>query len=420
MEAMVRSALVRLAVVVLAIVGCGCSSHPTSSIIGCLIPPPKVVPKILQFGNSPADWESIPAAQSAANMVVGPDKGIWFDETGFVGRLDLATATIQTFAVSDLDGPYRITVGPDGAIWTCGTEIERVTTSGQVTNFPTAVECGGIAGGPDGFVYFSDLADTAIGKIASDGTITEIKTPESPIAVAIGSDGNIWFTEHDGRKGYSAIAKVDPAFTNITEYKDDDKTSFGGQTLVLGSDGRLYSETSTANLRAISTDGTLQVYKENGSVIQVASASGNNIWFEQLVSQTQNLVTSGWFNVRTHQVGSIDLTNAPCTDGGISPHVGPDMNVYSAGCSSINVFIRRILTVSPASATLAVGQTASFTISETGCSCSWTVKSEKKSVATVTQPQGGQFSVTAVKPGSATVTVADHKLNSFRVAITVQ
>jgi virginiamycin B lyase len=54
--------------------------------------------------------------------------------------------------------------------------------------------------GPDGNVWFTELAGNRIGSITPGGTITEYATPASPYGITAGPDGNIWFTEPSAGK----------------------------------------------------------------------------------------------------------------------------------------------------------------------------------------------------------------------------
>ncbi|MEU7038521.1 hypothetical protein ABZ958_33310 [Streptomyces sp. NPDC046237] len=61
-------------------------------------------------------------------------------------------------------------------------------------------ECGpfGIATGDDGALWFTETAADRIGRISTSGEITEFPLPDRagrPHAIAPGADGALWFTE---------------------------------------------------------------------------------------------------------------------------------------------------------------------------------------------------------------------------------
>ena len=108
---------------------------------------------------------------------------------------------------------WGIAVGPDGNIWF--TDIDTVGTVGSfnpTTNAtayfsaPTAYsETWGITAGPDGNVWFTEQPNTnegTVGKIAqvnlTTDAITEYTIPYAsadPTAITPGPDGNLWFTD---------------------------------------------------------------------------------------------------------------------------------------------------------------------------------------------------------------------------------
>src|SRR4029079_18935221 len=78
--------------------------------------------------------------------------------------------------------PLEITVGPDGNLWfseTAEPGIGRITTAGQITDFPLAggMVPVGIAAGPDGNIWFAGAL--AIGHITPEGTGPDMLTPPS-------------------------------------------------------------------------------------------------------------------------------------------------------------------------------------------------------------------------------------------------
>ena len=65
------------------------------------------------------------------------------------------------------DGPYAITVGPDGALWfnvPCGT-VARITTAGVITEYPVGAGPAGITAGPDGALWFAVPYNNSISRL---------------------------------------------------------------------------------------------------------------------------------------------------------------------------------------------------------------------------------------------------------------
>src|SRR6266516_4026608 len=74
--------------------------------------------------------------------------------------------------------------------------------SGKIREFPitTAINSQpvGITAGPDGNLWFTEIASNNIGRISTAGVITEFAVPtanSAPALIMAGPDGNLWFTE---------------------------------------------------------------------------------------------------------------------------------------------------------------------------------------------------------------------------------
>jgi len=69
----------------------------------------------------------------------------------------------------------------------------------------------GIASGADGYLWFTDAAGNAIGRITTTGTISEfaLPTPQSlPVNIAYASGGTLWFTEQGMNDQTGKIGKL--------------------------------------------------------------------------------------------------------------------------------------------------------------------------------------------------------------------
>jgi streptogramin lyase len=180
------------------------------------------------------------------SVTAGPDGRLWFLENTprpdpdagapapFGGNVVGAMTTSGVFSAYPVVQPAEaavvqasalpITAGPDGALWFLeakstdsaavrpGCYIGRISTSGQVTDFPlpTGV-CTGfgaapqIISGPGGNLWFTinnTLAQNYVGVVSTTGMITLFALPwnashNSPFVVtgiAAGPDGNVWLT----------------------------------------------------------------------------------------------------------------------------------------------------------------------------------------------------------------------------------
>ncbi len=154
--------------------------------------------------------------------------------------------------------PQGIAAGPDGALWFTelnGNRIGRITTAGAITEFsiPTAHSRPiDIAAGPDGALWFTEGAANKIGRITTAGAITEfsLPTPGSQLeGIAAGPDGALWFTEQGGNK----IGRITTAGA-IIEFSIPTGSSFP-HGITAGPDGALWFIEETANkIGRITTD----------------------------------------------------------------------------------------------------------------------------------------------------------------------
>src|SRR5208282_623679 len=120
-------------------------------------------------------------------------------------------AAAQTFTEFPIPTAYSgtegITTGPDGALWfteVAGNKIGRITTAGVVTEFPIPTANSypfGITAGPDGALWFTEANAAKIGRITTDGGIAEFSSPywpsnSNPLGITngpVGTEASVWF-----------------------------------------------------------------------------------------------------------------------------------------------------------------------------------------------------------------------------------
>ena len=95
--------------------------------------------------------------------------------------------------------PWDITLGPDGNMWfteLAGRNIGKITRNGTVTEYPVPGEYGiaGITAGPSDRMWFTENDSSLIGSITLNGVVGQrYPTSPYPFGVTNGPDGNIWF-----------------------------------------------------------------------------------------------------------------------------------------------------------------------------------------------------------------------------------
>jgi streptogramin lyase len=210
--------------------------------------------------------EGITAGAGPVGITAGPDGNLWFTEAfkvfnvgviGQIGQITPAGVVTEfkggiTAGPFDLAGLYGIAAGPDGNLWfteVATDKIGRITPAGVVTEFNLTAGSGAqdITAGADGNLWFTERFASRIGRITTSGIVTEfsvgITGNSSPFDITAGPDGNLWFTEQDG----GMIAQITPLGV-VTEFPPPANAAVGPQQgLTTGPDGNLwYADSSNS------------------------------------------------------------------------------------------------------------------------------------------------------------------------------
>ncbi|KWT92182.1 virginiamycin B lyase family protein [Candidatus Magnetominusculus xianensis] len=194
-------------------------------------------------------------------ITAGPDGNMWFTESGAsrIGKIT-PTGVITEYNLPTTGlWPNGITLGPDGNLWfteSYGNKIGKITPTGTVTEFSSTksgniddyqIAAGsyptGITLGPDGNLWFTEMAANKIGKMTTSGIITEYDLPQGgyPWGITAGPDGNLWFVESGGdntQPGGNNIGRITTAGV-ITEYPIPTAQSWP-TNIALGPDNNLW------------------------------------------------------------------------------------------------------------------------------------------------------------------------------------
>lgn len=412
-----RFELQKSVVIILALAclsGCGLNSMSSVS-----SEPTLAQPRVVQTGRSPTNWETFntPASGSfRGHSTVGPDRQIWMSSGGNVYRFHVTSGQVDIFSGIDTNFGV-ITTGPDDNIWTCGADqLTKITVQGVETVYPVSErQCTSIAVGSDGALWY-DASGGVIRRFTVDGSYSDITLPRPEFAadVIAGNDGNIWFTEYGNHRfgGYEAIANLDINSHVITEFRKTLPNHNDHFDLLFeDSNGSFYASDDFDDIWRLKPDGTWSKFSI-GLGPPLKPGDPRRLYFAGATD------ASTW-SFSSHKVTTLGLP--PDTSGfpAYAALIGPDLNYWFWSGATASVYINRVLSVAPASATISVGQSQPFAITETKCNCVWSAESSNPSIATVSGVSGGRFTVTAVDSGSATVTVADKKQNTFPVLITV-
>ncbi len=207
-----------------------------------------------------------------------------------------AQPQIFEFSVPTLSAhPAGIALGPDGNVWfteMLGNKIGRIEPSGTIREFdvPTPSSSpNGICAGPDDRLWFTEIGAGQVGRVSVAGSITEFNIAAPAVnGITAGPDGNIWFTE------YSNIGRISPLGENLLEFavsSDLNPVSFGSDGLasvglagiVSGRDGNIWASDTRGRICRVTVAGAVTPFypstEQSGPVGIASHPVSGLIWF---------------------------------------------------------------------------------------------------------------------------------------------
>ena len=218
--------------------------------------------------------------------------------------------------------------GPDGALWFTARkgdtgQIGRLTTSGSLSWFDGLTgPAGDITSGPDGRLWFTEPNANKIGAITTDGVATEYSTGLTPRAgpshITAGPDGRLWFTEYAA----GMIGAITTAGA-ITEYPLANSDSEPYEITAGPYDQLWFTEQRGQAIGRITTGGTIterlanQQYPHYAPLGAIARV-GSTLWVANNYSDeigrfdiTDHLPFVEWFGPVLNSDGIRDITAGP-------------------------------------------------------------------------------------------------------------
>lgn len=264
------------------------SPETTAAIRGQLVTAARLKGRVL--AGRATDANRIAAAVRGALAAEGKAAGLLGDAPGptAISELPIPVAVF---------GAFDIALGPDGrSIWVSGPDGSRLVrypsldpgTTPTVVRLPPGSGPRGLAFGPDGALYVAEsgtnIGGNAIARLAPDGTLKQFFLPAgagSPWGVAAGPDGKIWFTEVSSGK----VGRLDPATGDIVEFPLPTPSS-QPQGIVLGADGGLWGTEAAGNrIFRITVDGHATEYPiptPNSVPVAIAPGRYGYLWASEL------------------------------------------------------------------------------------------------------------------------------------------
>ena len=241
-------------------------------------------PSVGLASSDPSHLAATPPTASSPNTFVMtrpaiPNAGVSLQLTAS------ATPLASSGGTSPVDSSFSVTF--NGAI--CGVLTEFA--------IPTAASYpAGIASGPDGELWFTELGTSKIGRISTDGTIAEkatVTAASGPVGITAGPDGNLWFTECIANK----IGRINTAGMTVTEFSSSLTPSSEPEYITAGPDGALwFTETAGNNIGRITTLGAISEFSiptTASGAVGIATGADGALWFTECAANKLGRVTTG-------------------------------------------------------------------------------------------------------------------------------
>lgn len=262
-------------------------------------------------------------------IVSGPQGALWFTEfyKDKIGRIT-TSGQITEFPLPDDNDIEGIAAGPDGNVWFTepgASKIGRMTPGGQVTAFPINgpnPSPRGITAGPDGNIWYAEFYDSYIGRVTPSGTITRFQIPGAssfPWDITTGPDGDLWFTE----SATNQIGRFDPRTQQFKPSLNVPTGSSNPWGILLAPDRRIWFTERTGDKLAVVANSKILEFAipQAGSYPEKIAAAAGKLWFTEM--QTGNV---GQFNPKTGKFGRIISLSSGSIPIGMA--TGPDKNVW--------------------------------------------------------------------------------------------
>lgn len=215
------------------------------------------------------------------------DHSIWFTaygdivEGGLIAHITSAGKVTEYDIVDNpFEGPRGVAEGPSGEVWFTDlgdpAKIGRISPQGVESYYPAGEGYLGldqIARGGDGNMWFTVEYEPEIGRINSEGIVKYFPIAAPAAGLALGSEGDMWFTE----PGAKTIGRI-----STTGVVTEIAVPSVGESIVLGADGNLwYAEPTGHGIGRITPGDAVTIFAPlpEGFGESLAVGDQNDIWF---------------------------------------------------------------------------------------------------------------------------------------------
>ena len=202
--------------------------------------------------------------------------------------------SITSFGGTEVNRPQGIAGGPDGALWFANSEgnsIGRITPGGVVSIFKDAsirypFE---ITAGPDGALWFTNNRGDSIGRITTGGVVTSYSDPSIhwPEGITAGPDGALWFTNNAPAGSIGRIT-TSGEVTNFTDTRINYPMG-----ITAGPDGALwFTNSGNYSIGRITTGGAVSIYTADpgASPCGITAGPDGALWFTSVGNTSANSI----------------------------------------------------------------------------------------------------------------------------------
>lgn len=412
-----------------------------------------VMPNIFQKKQPPTPLIQLPVPIAPGSIGVGPvfldNRSVLFAATGAdASGVGVASndGTLKFTPVETGAGRHvfeDLTVGADANLWISAvgpsSAIARVTPGGTLTEFPVSGIPGSIIRGPDSRAWFTDNVTSGdsttvsyVGAIDVSGNITYYKIPGSYKARSIiypnyGTNRLMWLTASSpaGQSNGGVVDTVD-ASGNFAQVYVVPAGSYP-DAMALNNGAVWFTEHPSSHsmnsgaIVELTLSGTSMTFAT--PVIPLAlTGDPNGMWFTACA--TSSCPQGSWLIDFLKPNGHVSTAFTANSVAGLNQIVlGIDGNLWAGDrAADVDIFVRHLVSVSPTTLTMTVGQTQYVTGTLTPPNESLHASSTNNNVATISiYPNGNQFTVTATGTGHCYLYIrTSNNYNYARVSATVQ
>jgi virginiamycin B lyase len=292
-------------------------------------------------------------------ITVGPDGALWFcEENGNkIARLHPSNPSVITeYPIpTGSTTPQELVTGPDGALWftefganppKIGRIVPALTQPGTSNGFteyqlPSASSPDGITVGADNALWFTEAGTARIGRITTDNppviSHVDLPTGSGPADITSGPDGRLWFTEISVNK----IGSITTTGGSASLIERDIPTAGSDPSGITSSAGAIwFTETLGNRIGRSSTSGDITEFgPTGGGASAIAFGPDSALWFTETDANKIGRMTTGGsfteFTVPTPGSGPDGITAGP--DGALwfTEYFGNKIGRIQAGSGAV-------------------------------------------------------------------------------------